>query len=406
MENNIFEIRKDTNNKLNKRNIISIILIFLIILVIVLESIIFYNYKTMPYIKLIGLEEIEHEVGKKYIDQGYKKIKDENITVVAENLVDYNNVGDYNYIYKVTTKGNKTITYKRKVKVVDNIPPNINVDVDKLILTLGEEINESYIINELNIIITDNYDDISKLSFRLDYSNVINDTAGEYKMKIIAEDSNKNISKKEINVTVKELKVEDIILNKDSLTLYEGENSTLIAYVLPVNVKDTSIYWYSENENVATVNQNGKVSSKIEGITRICARSNLDTSVKKCININVKNRPISNNISSSNSSSNNSNNTNTSTEHNITITKCEYSYASFTHTGRIDASIRNDSSISYDFVRVKFYTLDSAGNIIDTRVSNATSANFAPGDVVQVWIPTGASSTYGAKCVIDGYWKK
>lgn len=92
-----------------------------------------------------------------------------------------------------------------------------------------------------------------------------------------------------INVTVAEstnINSTSIALNKNTLSIYNGTNSTLIATATPANHTD-SILWKSSNSNVATVN-NGVVTGKTKGICTITAYSSADSSVKAECSVTVK----------------------------------------------------------------------------------------------------------------------
>lgn len=92
-----------------------------------------------------------------------------------------------------------------------------------------------------------------------------------------------------INVTVAEstnINSTSISLNKDTLSIYNGTNSTLIATATPPNHTD-SILWKSSNTDVATVS-NGVVTGKTKGICTITAYSSADASVKAECSVTVK----------------------------------------------------------------------------------------------------------------------
>ena len=92
-----------------------------------------------------------------------------------------------------------------------------------------------------------------------------------------------------INVTVSQntnINVKSIALNKDSLEIYKGTNSTLIATATPANHTD-SVLWKSSNTNVATVN-NGVVTGINTGNCTITAYSSADESVKAECSVNIK----------------------------------------------------------------------------------------------------------------------
>ena len=68
--------------------------------------------------------------------------------------------------------------------------------------------------------------------------------------------------------------VESIELNQYELTLEEMYNYRLTATLLPVNADYCTITWSSDNENVATVEQNGWVKAENEGAATITATAN------------------------------------------------------------------------------------------------------------------------------------
>ena len=71
--------------------------------------------------------------------------------------------------------------------------------------------------------------------------------------------------------TVTDVEVTEVKLNKTSLTLEIGKSETLTATVLPENATDKSVTWTSDNEKIATVDANGKVTAVAAGETLITA---------------------------------------------------------------------------------------------------------------------------------------
>lgn len=76
--------------------------------------------------------------------------------------------------------------------------------------------------------------------------------------------------------------VEKVEINKTELTLIKGDVETLTAKVYPDNVKDSKVYWTSENRNIATVDNQGKVTGVAGGETTIIARSSDATVYAEC----------------------------------------------------------------------------------------------------------------------------
>ena len=67
--------------------------------------------------------------------------------------------------------------------------------------------------------------------------------------------------------------IECIKLNKTSLSMNVGENRTLTATVCPTDATNQTLAWSSDNESVATVDQNGVVHAVSHGMTYINACS-------------------------------------------------------------------------------------------------------------------------------------
>ncbi|MBQ0012731.1 MAG: leucine-rich repeat protein [Clostridiales bacterium] len=70
--------------------------------------------------------------------------------------------------------------------------------------------------------------------------------------------------------------VEELQMNKTSLILNETEEGTLVAVVLPDYASDPTVVWSSDDENIATVDANGKVTAIHVGTAKITATSVFD----------------------------------------------------------------------------------------------------------------------------------
>ena len=73
--------------------------------------------------------------------------------------------------------------------------------------------------------------------------------------------------------TVTDVEVTEVKLSSSKLTLEIGESETLTATVLPENATDKSVSWTSDDEEIATVDSNGKVTAIAEGETVITVTS-------------------------------------------------------------------------------------------------------------------------------------
>lgn len=75
----------------------------------------------------------------------------------------------------------------------------------------------------------------------------------------------------ELHLTIEPNRVERITLSTDSERLFLGETTTLSATVLPDNATYPEVMWSSDDETIAAVDTNGKVTAIGEGITSIKA---------------------------------------------------------------------------------------------------------------------------------------
>ena len=87
-----------------------------------------------------------------------------------------------------------------------------------------------------------------------------------------------------INVDVQ---VESISLSRESLTLFRGNQFKLTATVEPVDASEETFTWKSSDENVATVDENGMISTNTVGVTNITCASKKNPSVRKSCKVTV-----------------------------------------------------------------------------------------------------------------------
>lgn len=67
--------------------------------------------------------------------------------------------------------------------------------------------------------------------------------------------------------------VSSVTMSRSSLRIYEGKSYSLSAAVSPADATDKSLYWGSSNPDIATVDQNGKVTGKAPGVCTIFAQA-------------------------------------------------------------------------------------------------------------------------------------
>lgn len=79
------------------------------------------------------------------------------------------------------------------------------------------------------------------------------------------------------------VKVEGVNISSSSENLYVGDSVNLSAEVYPSNATDRGITWYSEDENIATVSEYGRVEAVAAGQTRIIAKSSDGGYTESCV---------------------------------------------------------------------------------------------------------------------------
>ena len=76
--------------------------------------------------------------------------------------------------------------------------------------------------------------------------------------------------------------VSDLVLEKSDLELKEGESELLKVNVYPSNATDKELKWESTDQNVATVDKNGKIFAKSKGISYIKVSTKDGSIVDRC----------------------------------------------------------------------------------------------------------------------------
>jgi len=88
-------------------------------------------------------------------------------------------------------------------------------------------------------------------------------------------------------VRVNDIKAKNILLNYAEINVFSGDEVKLKGTILPANTTELGITWISNDENIAYVDENGKVTAVNEGKTIIKAISKSDPSVfSECV-VNV-----------------------------------------------------------------------------------------------------------------------
>lgn len=135
-------------------------------------------------------------------------------------------------------------------------------------------------------------DEVSYFVIETNIENVdIN--GGNVDSRVFAFNTNQNVSSTALGLPEQELvaggrvyvknkyMVESITLNKTSTeTTVGGEETLSVTNVLPSNATDKTVTWSSSNNNIATVDQNGKVKAVAYGTVKITATANDGSGVK------------------------------------------------------------------------------------------------------------------------------
>lgn len=69
----------------------------------------------------------------------------------------------------------------------------------------------------------------------------------------------------ECTITITNVDVESVSLNKETLSLYPGETGQLTATIAPANATNKDVTWATSDEAVATVSENGLVTAQASG---------------------------------------------------------------------------------------------------------------------------------------------
>lgn len=94
--------------------------------------------------------------------------------------------------------------------------------------------------------------------------------AGKSTIKVSTEDGEKTAELK-LNVKAKKIEIKQIIINSSSKQVLEGGELQLTATVLPENSTDKAFIWSTDNREIATIDQNGKLNAIKEGTVKIKA---------------------------------------------------------------------------------------------------------------------------------------
>lgn len=218
-----------------KKKIIFLI-IFLLVLIIALLCVKYVDFKRFPLeMELKGSKETDINLGEEYEDKGVRAnlfFKDVSDKIVKEDNIDNTTPGKYTikYSYK---KGLFSKSVERVVNVIDNVPPIITLEKEKV------TVYKDGVINTGKIKAEDNIDgDISNNV--VVKNNIDTKVVGNYKIDVSVKDSSGNETVKQISVTVKEKPVKngsvnariDVFISEQKLYYYENNKLVLTSSVV------------------------------------------------------------------------------------------------------------------------------------------------------------------------------
>ena len=167
----------------------------------------------------------------------------------------------------------------------------------------------------------------------------------------------------QITVTEADVAATSIVLDKDNLSLIEGQTVQLIATVLPENATDKTVIWSSNDTSVATVDSSGMVTAIDVGTTFVTATTTNDH-IASCM-ITVEERPIEDIPATSV----------TLSESTLTLTEGQTSQL----TATVLPENATDKTVTWSSNATAVATVDSDGMVtavgVGTAVVTATTAN-------------------------------
>ena len=111
----------------------------------------------------------------------------------------------------------------------------------------------------------------------------------------------------EVKSESESIKVEEVKLSKEEVTLEVGESSTITYEIGPFNATNQNVSWYSTNEDVAVV-ENGKIVAKGSGEATIIVKSGNNITAETKVKIEDNGTNNNNNNNNNNNGNNNNNN--------------------------------------------------------------------------------------------------
>lgn len=215
-------------------------------------------------------------------------------------------------------------------------------------------------------------------------------TAGVWTVKVYSLDDEDEMFY-DISITVNAIPVQSISLNETSYTLTVEGTLQLTASINPTNATNSAVVWASNNDEVATVDENGLVTAVAVGGATITATAADGSNVygSCAITVNAKPSTVDYDIDATSTSQVTTNSTSTVTFTNSPVSVTIAKNSSSTNANNYVASGSTPHTRVYSGQR---FTISSGGNAISQIVIHGTGDKGVSGFTGPTWI--NASKSY------------
>lgn len=213
------------------------------------------------------------------------KIAQSNIDspVVIKDLKPDTQYDDYSLTFAGKSDG-ESVSFKTKVQSVTGVSldkTKLSIDTGKTATLKATVVPDNATNKGLNWASTD------EAIATVDSKGVVTGVkAGTATIKVGTKDGNKS-AEAEVTVKTPVVLVSGISLNKETTTIDTGKNETLKATIAPENATNKAVKWASDNADVATVDNAGKVIAVKAGTANVTATSD-DQGKVATIKVTVK----------------------------------------------------------------------------------------------------------------------
>ena len=202
---------------------------------------------------------------------------------IYTNLANENDPTSGDLVNSATTTGSTTYAGMYRVELNNSIPIEPNTAF-AVVLTLEKDGEEPSIGLERGYYGTHS-SEVNRCFFWL--NNRWNDYSGAYGKDLIIKAYTKNMESTGEGGDPTDIQITGV--QNDELTIGVGENSKLIASVLPYNATDRTVIWSSSDESVVTVSDKGLVTGVGKGTATITVKTNAGN-VTRSITVTVINK--------------------------------------------------------------------------------------------------------------------